>query len=244
MSSYGGSPGIIYEARSALRLATVGPVNTAIGQGLVFDYFDEIRKLITPALKGILFIDPYLDADFVSRYLPHAQEGVVVRLLTGERLLSLVPAVAAFTQQHRSNIEVRSAQNFHNRYVLVDGTTCYQSGASFKDGGRNAPTTVTQITDAFVAVRDTYENLWASGDRKYKGEGYEPSRQLRSQSLARRGERISAAAFRRIRRAHRTAPFLRTPIDPGRIPGQRPAPHRRETSWPIIHPVVAASCRV
>jgi hypothetical protein len=159
--------GLIYEARSSLRLATVGPVNTSIGQGLVFDYFDEIRKLIAPALKGILFIDPYLDADFVSRYLPHIQEGVTVRLLAREKLSSLLPAVAVFAQQHRSNIEVRSAQNFHDRYVIVDGMTCYQSGASFKDGGRNAPTTVTQITDAFVAVRDTYESLWASGEQRY-----------------------------------------------------------------------------
>lgn len=159
--------GLIYEARSSLRLATVGPVNTAIGQGLVFDYFDEIRKIIEPAIKDILFIDPYLDADFISRYLPHVQEGAKIRLLAREKLSSLVPAVAAFTEQHRSNIEVRSAQNFHDRYVIVDGANCYQSGASFKDGGRNAPTTLTQITDAFFAVRDTYEDLWASSGRKY-----------------------------------------------------------------------------
>ena len=43
---------------------------------------------------------------------------------------------------------------------LVDGTSCFQSGASFKDGGRSAPTTITQITDAFAAVRQTYEDLW------------------------------------------------------------------------------------
>ena len=51
-----GLMGLLYEARSTLRLETVGPVNTAIGQGLVFDYFDEIRKLLTPAVKSVLFI--------------------------------------------------------------------------------------------------------------------------------------------------------------------------------------------
>jgi len=165
-AAYDGVDGLldlIFEARSSLRLDTVGPVNTAIGQGLVFDYFDEIRKIIATAHRDILFVDPYLDADFVSRYLPHIQAGVAIRLLAREKVATLVPAVAAFVQQHKASIEVRTSPGFHDRYVLVDGAACYQSGASFKDGGRNAPTTVTQIADAFPAVRDTYEDLWKAG---------------------------------------------------------------------------------
>jgi hypothetical protein len=48
----------------------------------------------------------------------------------------------------------------HDRYVIIDGKNCYQSGASFKDGAKAAPTTLTQISDAFLAVSGTYENLW------------------------------------------------------------------------------------
>jgi hypothetical protein len=48
----------------------------------------------------------------------------------------------------------------HDRYVLIDNTSCFQSGSSFKDGGKSAPTTLTEITDAFDAVRQTYEELW------------------------------------------------------------------------------------
>lgn len=51
----------------------------------------------------------------------------------------------------------------HDRYVFVDRTACYQSGASFKDGAKKSPTTLTQITDAFAAVQQTYEALWAAG---------------------------------------------------------------------------------
>jgi hypothetical protein len=40
------------------------------GQGLVFDYFDGIRKQIELAKTELFFVDPYLDSDFVSRYLP------------------------------------------------------------------------------------------------------------------------------------------------------------------------------
>ncbi len=161
---YSGFMILIEEARADLRLATLGPINTAIGQGDVFDYFDEIRKIATLATADLFFIDPYLDAEFISRYLPHVPDGVQIRLPAREKIQTLVPAVRLFAQQYPQRpIQVRSAANFHDRYFLVDGKSCYQSGASFKDGGRKAPTTITQITDAFAVVRQTYEGLWASG---------------------------------------------------------------------------------
>jgi hypothetical protein len=154
---------LLEQARSNLRFHTIGPVNSAIGQGEVFDYFDEIRKIIELAKTDLLFVDPYMDADFVSRYSPHVQSGVSVRLLARKMLLSLVTAVKLFVQQYGTRIESRSTPKIHDRYIIVDGTSCYQSGASFKDGGRMAPTTITQITDAFPAVHQTYEDFWRNG---------------------------------------------------------------------------------
>src|ERR1700686_4380480 len=40
---------LAYEAHAAIRLHTIGPLNAAVGQGLVFDYFDTIRKIIETA---------------------------------------------------------------------------------------------------------------------------------------------------------------------------------------------------
>ena len=151
---------LLHQARYNLRMKTIGPVNTAIGQGAVFDYFDELRKLIETATRDLLFVDPYLDADFVSRYLPHVTAGVSVRLLTGKLLPKLLPAVELFVQQSNIAVEVRSASGLHDRYVLIDQNACYQSGASFKDGAKNALTTLTQITDAFPAVLQTYKDMW------------------------------------------------------------------------------------
>jgi len=151
---------LLHQARNNLRMQTLGPVNQAIGQGLVFNYFDELRKIITLAQTDIFFIDPYLDAEFVSCYLPQVSAGVTIRLLTRKGLATLVPAAKLFAQQTQQRVELRSTPNLHDRYVIIDRSSCYQSGASFKDGGRNAGTTITQITDAFAAVNQTYENLW------------------------------------------------------------------------------------
>ncbi len=151
---------LLQRARHDLRMQTQGPINVAVAQGMVFDYFDEIRKKIELSTQELFFIDPYLDAEFISRYLPHVPAGVTTRLLAREKLATLLPAVDAFVQQHKAKVEVRSAPNFHDRYLLVDRTDCYQSGASFKDGGRTSPTTLTQITDAFAAMLATYEDKW------------------------------------------------------------------------------------
>jgi hypothetical protein len=152
---------LLHEARHSLRMETVGPLSVAIASGQVFDYFDEVRRVIEGAKKDILFIDPYLDAEFVARYLGHVSKGVVIRLLAREKLSMLLPAVEAFAKQEQFLIEVRSAPSFHDRYVFVDRISCYQSGASFKDGAKRAPTTLTEITDAFKAMSQTYEEIWA-----------------------------------------------------------------------------------
>jgi hypothetical protein len=132
----------------------------AVPHGLVFDYFDELRKIIELAKQDVLFVDPYLDAEFVSRYLPHVAAGVMIRLLAREKLATLLPAVDLLSRQNGRTIQVRSAASFHDRYAIVDRISCYQSGASFKDGAKSAPTTLTQITDAFAGVATTYEDLW------------------------------------------------------------------------------------
>lgn len=153
---------LLHQARHDLRMRTIGPLNAAVGHGRVFDYFDEVRKVIEPAKQDLFFVDPYIDAEFVSRYLPHVKVGVAIRLLARERLATLLPAVDLYVRQFGSTVNVRSTPGFHDRYVIVDRAACYQSGASFKDGAKSAPTTLTQITDAFPVVCKTYEDLWAS----------------------------------------------------------------------------------
>ena len=155
---------LLHEARHALRMETVGPLSVAVAHGKVFDYFDEVRKLIEMAKQGLFFVDPYLDSDFVSRYLGHVSKGVTIRLLARERLTTLLPAVDLFAKQSGCTIHVRSVSNFHDRYVFVDSNACYQSGASFKDGAKSAPTTLAQVTDAFAAMFQTYEGLWSKAN--------------------------------------------------------------------------------
>ena len=153
---------LLHQAENDLRLRTTGPLSIGVSVGRVFEYFDELRKLIETAKSDLLMVDPYLDAEFVSRYLSFVSQGTKVRMLARERISTLKPAVAAFIAQSGLAVEVRSVGGFHDRYLFVDGQACYQSGASFKDGAKKTPTVLVQITDAFAGVKATYEQLWTT----------------------------------------------------------------------------------
>lgn len=153
---------MLQQARHDLRSNVVGPLSVAINHGAVFEYFDEIRKVIATAKLELLFIDPYMDAEFVSRYLPQVSPGVRVRLLGRFSMPSLLPALALAVQQYSLCVEVRQSSTLHDRFLFLDGALGYQSGASFKDGAKKAPTALIQITDAFDAMKQTYESIWNS----------------------------------------------------------------------------------
>lgn len=154
---------MLHQAQNDLRIRTTGPLSMNLAKGNVFEYFDELRQVIELGRSDLFFIDPYIDAEFVARYLPFVATGVKVRLLGREKISALVAAVNAFGQQHPLSVSVKSSSQLHDRYLIVDGAACYQSGASFKDGAKKAGTTLTQITDAFLPVRDAYEDLWTNG---------------------------------------------------------------------------------
>ena len=160
---------LLFEAEHDLRVKTVGPQSTAIPAKKPFVYFDEIRKIIEQAREDLLFVDPYLDAEFVSRYLPQIKGGVMVRLLTSnKKLSSLVPAVEIFLAQTTLQVQVRSVSSgLHDRYVFVDKKRCYQSGVSFKDGARKSPTALIQIMDIFEKIFQAYEDVWDGAEARF-----------------------------------------------------------------------------
>jgi hypothetical protein len=160
VSGYGAIKTLLHQARAALRFET-GQASVVVAQGRVFEYFDEVRKLVATARNELFFVDAYLDADFVVRYLPHAAAGVSVRLLTSPaKLAMLLPAVDLFVRESGTPVSVRSSAGLHDRFLFVDRSAVHVSGASFKDGAKNAPALVSQITDAFPQLWSTYDGHW------------------------------------------------------------------------------------
>ena len=47
----------LHQAQSDLRLQSTGPLSIGVDAGRVFDYFDEVRRMIESAKVNILFVD-------------------------------------------------------------------------------------------------------------------------------------------------------------------------------------------
>lgn len=162
----------INEAIFDLQLSTGNFETAVIDEGSVFDYFDQIRDLVTEAQSDIYFIDPYINEEFVSRYGPLIPNGVSLRLLTSsnsKQLQALIAGLKLCTTQYDLTVEVRSTGNLHDRYLFIDGIRCFQSGASFKDGAKKSMTTVTRIVDAFPEMHASYEDKWSAADKQNLG---------------------------------------------------------------------------
>jgi hypothetical protein len=150
---------LLHEARHSLLLEAGVGTSIAIDAGRPFQYFAELTGKIALAKADILFADPYLDAEFVARYLPQVSTGVAIRLLTRKCLAKLLPAVDMFVKESSAAVQVREIA-FHDRHVFIDGSIGYQSGASFKDGAVKAPTGLLEIVDVLGPTLAAYENLW------------------------------------------------------------------------------------
>ena len=153
----------IQEARNELRLITGGRISSAFDAGQPFDFYDELRKVIETAQRDVLFVDRWMGADFVKSYLPHVRSGVSVRLLTRDLLDKLTASVAAFILQSPTPIAIRTSQNFHGRFLCIDGARAFLVDASFKDAAKSAPAALIELTDTRIDSIKQYETIWAAG---------------------------------------------------------------------------------
>lgn len=134
--------------------------------GQRYDYFEEIRTLISGATSDVLFVDRYIDAIFVRRYMPQIPTSVTARLLTSAgSAVGTREALVLYLDEHDCNVELRSFPNgaIHDRHLIIDRTDLYQSGASFKDGARLSPTSINQIVDTAPVIIAALERRWEEG---------------------------------------------------------------------------------
>ena len=155
------------KARRVLQWRTRASTGVVIERGMQFDYFDRIRKIIEQANSEIFFVDPYMNADFVSNYMELIDWSIKIRLLTSSDVNSLVTAVKFLAKQSEVGVEIRSSKEIHDRFIFVDEQDCYISGASFKDGAKRSPSVIAQITDGFDALFDCYQKIWDSSSIEF-----------------------------------------------------------------------------
>lgn len=102
--------------------------------GQIFDAFVLITDLIRHAGKTIVLIDGYVDIVTLN-ILAKKKDGVDVTFYTLPSARLTAQDIANFNTQY-PNLTVKHTTAFHDRFMIIDGTTAYHIGASIKDAGK------------------------------------------------------------------------------------------------------------
>jgi hypothetical protein len=72
---------LIHMVRHNLLMASGGTGAVVFDRGMHYQYFEAIRGIIQTATRELFIVDPYLDADVLSRFVGCAGANVSIRLL-------------------------------------------------------------------------------------------------------------------------------------------------------------------
>lgn len=138
-----------------------------IPAGGVFDGYQAVSKAIQPAQKHVYFIEPYADDTLISDFVPLAPEGVSVLVLSDEGYAkpSLKPAAERWVKQYGAKrpLEVRMspARTLHDRLIVIDGSTAWVVGQSFKDLAKRAHSSIVKMDpDSGTLKINAHVDMW------------------------------------------------------------------------------------
>ena len=103
-------------------------------EGQIYDAFSLLAELIAKAKKEIVLIDNYVDVGTLN-ILAKKQENVKVQIYTVKRTKLSPTDINNFNQQYPA-LSVNYTEEFHDRFLIVDGNLAYHVGASLKDAGK------------------------------------------------------------------------------------------------------------
>ncbi len=125
------------------------PKQKVFFEGQVYDAFELLVSLVQKAKREIILIDGYVDAGTLNILAKKAEE-VVVTIWTHPRARLTQLDIETFNAQYPTLV-VKRAEEFHDRFLFIDGAETYLVGASLKDAGKKA-FGITRIEDENIVA--------------------------------------------------------------------------------------------
>lgn len=139
-----------------------------IKSGDVYTARQKLRTLLKEAKETVDIQDNYIDIEILNVIEDYVAENdsLRIRITTNSRNLSntFKSDLRLFISQY-GRTEVKSHQDCHGRFIIIDHDTVYHSGYSFKDLGKKAD--LISLVDDPKAKRETledFEKWWEAGE--------------------------------------------------------------------------------
>ena len=110
------------------------PKTALFYNGDFFDAFEYIVDIIRKAKKSIILIDPYCDNKALS-YLKYKNSEVDVSVCNGPSSKLELEEIERFKSQY-GEIKVKTIEDLHDRFLIIDEEECYDLGASLNYAGK------------------------------------------------------------------------------------------------------------
>ncbi len=155
----------VLDVLAALPVVNV-PSMKVTREGLFFagQYFDALRELgelIAQAENSLILIDGYISNDTL-KILSGKKAKVRVKILTNAVKGPLQVSAQAFKKQF-GNLEIKTSNSFHDRFLIIDEKEFYHFGASIKDlGHRGFMFSRIEEPDVTAALHNKFIQEWNS----------------------------------------------------------------------------------
>ena len=100
-------------------------------KGSPWDARVVLRSLFTEARQSITIVDAYCDETVFQLLQGHSTDALSLQVLCGQYAQAVAAEAGVFMKQFSNvNVRVRKTTDFHDRFVVLDGTDCVHVGAS------------------------------------------------------------------------------------------------------------------
>ena len=106
-------------------------------KGQLWDATSCIEEIISKAEKSRILIDGYVDRKTLD-LLSKKKAGIPVEIHTSEKNCRLTEKEISDFRNQYGPLVVRTTDEFHDRFLILDNRELYHIGASIKDAGKKA----------------------------------------------------------------------------------------------------------
>ena len=149
----------IEELKLELELDGRSEFGSAYAPGDVYRFFADLKNIVNRAQSDLIVIDPYFDGTAFDAYLSAVHSGVSIRVLADRYANDVATYIEKHRLQYKSELELRSSKELHDRVVLADDEA-WIMGGSIKDAGKKATYLIPLASPIAASKKAIYAEIW------------------------------------------------------------------------------------
>ncbi len=111
----------------------IKPIQGIFYDGQIFDAYVFVNDLLKSATKEIVLMDNYIDDTVLTLFSKYPNVNFIIITKSISKQLKL--DMEKYNAQY-NNLQIKTSNKFHDRFLILDGQEAYHIGASLKDLGK------------------------------------------------------------------------------------------------------------